>query len=1024
MRPVRLTLQAFGPYAGREVVDFREAVEAGLFGIYGQTGSGKSSLFSAMTFALFGEAAKAEQDAPSLRSDLADPGLPTEVELVFDMADRRYVVRRRPEQMRPKQRGAGETRIAHEAWLFDATGLSLEEITEERPGKVIEEKKVGPVREAIEGLLGYGAAQFRQIVLLPQGRFEAFLAAKTKERMEILRDLFDVSLYRDLAARMKEDAAEAERQVRDARTVCAQRLATEGFADTEALKAGIAGANAEVGELITAEDRCRTATDGARATLDAARALDSRFRAAKEARAALAALEALTPEMEALAAQVKAAEKAASLLDVERHVHETMADADKADAALGAKQREAVRAGEAAARAEKTHENETARTHEIEDLRRACEALVRHRETLDNAVALRTAARMASDQARTAQAALDAAAEQARIGTEARDRHDAALRKARQAEAGRHGLEGRLATLKAARQAATAFESAEGDVAKSAADVERRTTVHQAALGKAQAARTTFEAAERRLAEAQALHLAAKLKPGDPCPVCGSTTHVALATGDVRHAGLDQAFRETKAAFEAADALERKAAADLSAARHLQDDRRARLAALVRGEATSARLDEEIRSTGRELESLGHRVDLAAAEDRLETLAAAAKAAEAERDRLNGTLTLAKQAETSARVRLDERLASVPEALRAPGALDRALEEKGNALKHRETVLKRAEEAARTTREVALGARKDAEAAEAALAHCRDRHTKAQDIFAGRLAMAGLTADRFLALKPAMARLPQDRARLEAHGLKLAQARDTAGRTAAEIEGIAPPDIAAAQDALAQAEAALKAAGDQRAAAQARLAHLEALAAELADTLRRLDEEEARSGPLRALAALFDAQNPQKLDLETFAIGAMFDQVLAAANQRLSPMTAGRYTLERELESGGRGRRGLGIQVFDVFTGKARPTATLSGGETFIAALALALGLADVVESASGKVRLDTIFIDEGFGSLDTENGAGTLDQVLQALNALVRQSRAVGLISHVPLVQEAIPNGFYVRKDLQGSHVEARGPL
>jgi exonuclease SbcC len=154
----------------------------------------------------------------------------------------------------------------------------------------------------------------------------------------------------------------------------------------------------------------------------------------------------------------------------------------------------------------------------------------------------------------------------------------------------------------------------------------------------------------------------------------------------------------------------------------------------------------------------------------------------------------------------------------------------------------------------------------------------------------------------------------------------------------------------------------------------------------------------------------------------MFDQVLEAANLRLAPMTSGRYRLERDLDGAGRGSRGLGIQVFDVHTGKSRATSTLSGGETFIAALALALGLADVVESASGKVRLDTIFIDEGFGSLDTENGSGTLDQVLQVLNSIVRQNRAVGLISHVPLVQEAIPNGFYVRKGISGSSVEERG--
>ena len=204
-----------------------------------------------------------------------------------------------------------------------------------------------------------------------------------------------------------------------------------------------------------------------------------------------------------------------------------------------------------------------------------------------------------------------------------------------------------------------------------------------------------------------------------------------------------------------------------------------------------------------------------------------------------------------------------------------------------------------------------------------------------------------------------------------------------------------------------------------RVEQLEKLRKSLEETMRKLDEAEAESGPLRKIAALTNGDNPLNLKLETYAIGAMFDRVLEAANLRLGPMTSSRYQLERDTE-GGRGSRGLGIQVFDVHTGKSRGTDTLSGGETFIAALALA----DVVESASGKVRLDTIFIDEGFGSLDTENGSGTLDQVLNVLNSLVKQSRAVGLISHVPLVQEAIPNGFHVRKGLDGSAVEERGSV
>ncbi|NKC05006.1 SMC family ATPase [Ochrobactrum haematophilum] len=301
MKPVRLTMQAFGPYSEQETIDFRDAVDAGLFGIYGQTGSGKSTIFSAMTFALFGEAAKAEQETPSLRSDNADANRPTEVEFVFDIADRRYVVRRRPEQSRPKQRGNGETRDPHEAWLFDATGMALDDITPERPGKVIEEKKVGPVGKAIEDLLGYGADQFRQIVLLPQGRFEAFLAADTKARLGILRDLFDVSLYRRLAARMKADAEAVERQFRTEREVFARRLNAEGFESLDALKSGIEESETSYSDLAKVEINQREAQKKAYAALEAAKALDRLFETAIKASNEVTALQQQASEIDAIA---------------------------------------------------------------------------------------------------------------------------------------------------------------------------------------------------------------------------------------------------------------------------------------------------------------------------------------------------------------------------------------------------------------------------------------------------------------------------------------------------------------------------------------------------------------------------------------------------------------------------------------------------------------------------------------------------------------------------------------------------
>ena len=219
------------------------------------------------------------------------------------------------------------------------------------------------------------------------------------------------------------------------------------------------------------------------------------------------------------------------------------------------------------------------------------------------------------------------------------------------------------------------------------------------------------------------------------------------------------------------------------------------------------------------------------------------------------------------------------------------------------------------------------------------------------------------------------------------------------------------------AERAAQSSASESAQAVSRCTGLKTLQASLAGEIKKINKVESDTACLRELAALFSGSNSGRIDLETFAIGAMFDQVLQAANLRLGPMTNGRYSFERAFEGKGTAKRGLDINVYDVHSGKARPTTSLSGGETFQAALSLALGLSDVVESTNGSIKLDAIFIDEGFGTLDSD----TLDQVLQTLQDLIGEHRAIGLISHVDLVKRAIPNGFSIMKTPSGSYVETR---
>lgn len=1022
MRPIKLTMTAFGPYAGSEIVDFRDAIASGLFGIYGSTGSGKSTIFSAMTFALFGEPSRSEQDAISLRSDHAAADVLTQVELIFEIGNARYLIRRTPDQLRPALRGQGETMDTHKAWLFDVTGIDPDDISEENTGKVIAEKKVGLVKEAVLDRLGYGAEQFRQIVLLPQGKFEAFLTAKTDERMKILRDLFDVTLYRNLAKTLKEQAKVAEEKVILDRKTCANRLEHEGFESPDALKAGISDAKvAEAGSKIQAEAAVKTATF-ASAELNIARQVQAAFVAEAEAQTVLQVLTGKAADIEAADTTLKNAVKAQSLMDVDAAQKGAKAAVIKAEQDLST-----VKTANGTATAKKEEAAEKLEAQEAlskkrDDQRGTVDALIRHTETLTKAKRLKTDCLNAQTKVSKAKVAFEAA-ETALQQTQAKQTATHADVKTAQSQ----NLERSqiTATLTKAQQnldAAKNHTDAQRSFSEATALAAKATADHVETKRDLAVAEVRYESAEIALAAAQAEHLAEKLEDGQPCAVCGSTSHPAPAMGSAESAGLDRAFREAREQLEEKRAADAKAANMLSVIEARMIDRKATLAKLFPPDQTLEVVQQTVDALQVRLKALGSERNIADLEATFPKLEQAVAGAQAQVTHARDLHETTKMGSALAKQAYDASLGTVPENLRENSALSTALQTAQAAYQSMLDALKAAQDKMTATRDVALSNAKDLESAQKTLTAATMNRKTSEDTFAARLRQQGLTVDQFEASKVDIGQIEMLTAANTAYKEALSIAQDRLKTTSAAIKDKTRPDLGALAQISQEAEATREIEVSKAAALKAKTGQLETLLTSISAELARIEKVEQDTAALRELAALFNAANPVKLDLETFAIGAMFDQVLQAANLRLQPMTSGRYSLERELDGKGGGRRGLGISVHDIFTGKARATATLSGGETFIAALSLALGLSDIVESTSGHIRLDTIFIDEGFGSLDTDNDTGTLDQVLQTLQDLVGDNRAVGLISHVPLVQQAIPNGFAIKKTATGSHVETRG--
>lgn len=704
-----------------------------------------------------------------------------------------------------------------------------------------------------------------------------------------------------------------------------------------------------------------------------------------------------------------------------------MVDAGKDLNATNAKLAEAVAAEHQAQQREKEAAEslvrEAERVLEMDAARKRKDDLERFAAVLEAASTSAEALEAAIMADQTAQVALQTSGLRLDLLRKSRSERDSELKSARTAANRRSQLVQTHASLLVQRKAAEDYERAVAAVELAKAEFDKvRKASTEAAVHETNA-RAVFVASEQALAAVQALHLATKLEHDQPCPVCGSTDHPRPATGDIENVGRDQAFREARDELEKAEAAARQMNERLAGQRAKIEAFEQSLSLLERQSDALVVIQDKVREIEADIDVLGPSVNLEEAEASIDTLDREIAAIELEIDHLRTKAENSRHISTEARVEHEGKLYSIPESLRTQSAIASELADVSLLLDSLVEAKKIAEAQAQAAREAWVLAVATSKAAGKAVAASNDRFEKANKAFATRLADQGLSAELFQNLKPAIAMIEADIESVREFQTQLNEAQGAAKAATLAIGDLTRLDLPTLKQASESAAAALSKSTEERIAANNRVDQLEHLRKSLEEAMRKVAEAEAESGPLRKIAALANGENSLNLKLETYAIGAMFDRVLEAANLRLGPMTSSRYQLERDRE-GGRGSRGLGIQVFDAHTGKFRGTDTLSGGETFIAALALALGLADVVEATNGKVRLDTIFIDEGFGSLDTENGSGTLDQVLNVLGSLVKQSRAVGLISHVPLVQEAIPNGFYVRKGPMGSAIEKRGEL
>ena len=912
MRPLKLTIAGFGPYALIQELDFSRLGTSGLYLITGDTGAGKTTIFDAITYALFGEASGDSREPSMLRSKYASADAPTYVELTFHHKDSTYTVKRIPGYTRAKSRGTGLTAQVATAELLCPDGHSV--------------TKLKDVNQAIRDIIGLNREQFSQIAMISQGDFRKLLQAGTEERQKIFRDIFRTGFYVLLQSRLKDRAAEVGRETSDAARSIRQYVQEIACSEDSVHSPDVA--KAKDGQMPMAEFR---------EVLNSI--VEEDAKAAEKLESELSTME---KELDAVKMQLT---KAQGRQDTEKQLDAQL----EKESGLSARLEEAKAAWNAAKGTEPRQDT----------LKEHLAVWKQQLPEYDKLEQLKT-------QLEAAKKGL-AQAEQAReTAQQNQNTLENEIKRLKAQQERLSGTEAQKVQLSAQKQQAADWKT---KFTTLLSDIEGL-TAEKNTLGKLQA---DLEAAmnistrllriynDKNMAflREQAGIMASTLAEGMPCPVCGSVHHPSLAVlseSAPTEADVKAAKEKYEQAYTEVNSVGGKANKQNGIVAVKEKSVRSDIASLLPGAS-------------------------------LEDAPAAAQEKAAE---LQNEIT-----------QLENKLVEVEKSIRRKKELDEQIPRKEGEYQDAKAAFTEADT------QIALRKR-DIATLEKRLSELRSKLPFSDKKAALHRQEVG---------QRELVELEQAQKKAEEDYLKGKEALSNAQTVIAQLREqlAAQPEwdteaLTNQQDSLEQQRKKIRQAQE---AVHYRLTYNRNAAANINNTATRLAELEQRYAWMKALSdtANGTVSGKQKIELETYIQGAFFDQILLRANIRLEKMSGGQYDLKRRAVADNlKSQAGLELDIIDHINASERSVNTLSGGESFLASLALALGLSDQVQMSTG-IRLDTLFVDEGFGSLDPE----ALSKAYSTLASLTEGNRLVGIISHVAELKERIDKQIVVTKNRDG---------
>lgn len=908
MRPLKITMSAFGPYAGEVTLDMQKLGKSGIYLITGDTGAGKTTIFDAISYALYGEASGNYRENTTLRSKYASADTPTFVELEFEYNNEIYKINRNPEYPRPNKRGEGFTKQSANAELVMPDGSVITKIKE--------------VSAKVEEIIGINKNQFSQIAMIAQGDFRKLLNCETNERSKIFRKIFKTEPYHNIEIKLSSLFNELKRNREKEKSGIEQYINQLKCNENDTLSLELE--RAKSGDVLI-EDVIKLAGEIInKDTLEYTKTQKN--------------IESINEEIEKINSNIK--------------LYENQEATKKAYAGASAKLEELkTKRNEC----EKAYKSAEAQRERLEDLTRKINLINSKMPKYDELKSLENSINKRTQSFEKSINSLKLKQQEITLLEKEIDEKSKALEEVKGADLLAQKLTVQKEEINKKAEALKELKTEIDRCKTEQKNLKNAQSFAKSALDEYGALENEYNQIYIAFFNEQAGIIADELKDGEPCPVCGSTSHPNLARKSEN--------APSQADVESAQNLVKKAQEKADKARDTAS-------------ALKSRVDEiaaNVKSAAKKLFGTDDNVF----DDYNSNINAL-------KEEYDCTLALLKTANEKLNLyqKLDKEIPKIQEK-------QKSLSDEISTL-NTQKVSDEAFISENTKRVTSIKSELDFESADLAKDKLKEFTNLSSDI------------------KNAIEKSKNDFDDIKSK-------YDTQKGTKASLENALKEfkeiDLVSLNEKSLKLNEYKK---DIDKTAKSLYSRIESNKSRVDDISKKRDilkEYDDKYVWLKALSetANGDISGKEKITLETFVQMTYFDSIIRKANIRLLTMSDGQYELVRRSDAETlKKNEGLALDVIDHFNASTRSVSTLSGGESFMASLCLALGLSDEIQSSNGGIKLDTMFVDEGFGSLDGE----ALDRALSALTSLSQGNRLVGIISHVDALCDRIDNKIVITKD------------